>query len=106
MKKLLILTTALLTGGFALPVSAQSRHCQSQAIEIFISGYLPCGSPIYSKRVRHGQHHHNERLTGHELHRYLDRRRRVQAQRERERRIAQERYYGSRYAYRNHRRCR
>ena len=106
MKKLLILAATLLTGGLVLPASAQSCRHQSQATEVFISGYLPCGSPIYSKRVRHGQHYHNERLNGYELGRYLNRQRRIQAQRELERRIARERYHRSRHAYRTNNRCR
>ncbi len=104
MKKLLILTATLLTGGMALPASAQS--CRSQATEVYISGYLPCGSPIYSKRVRHGQHYHNERLNSYEQRRYQERQRRIYAQRELERRIAQERYSRSRYGYRQTNRCR
>ena len=107
MKKLLILTATLLTGGLALPAAAQS-HCghNSVSAEVFISGYFRCGTPIYSKRVRHGSHYHNERLSGYELQRYLDRQRRVAAQRDYQRRIARERYVRSRSGYRNSSRCR
>lgn len=106
MKKLLILTVTLLTGGLALPATAQSRHYHGQSAEIFVSGYLPCGSPIYSKRVRQGRHTYSERLSGYELTRYLERQRRIQAQRELERRIARERYHRSHYIPRNRNRCR
>ena len=106
MKKLLILTATLLAGGLTLPTAAQSCHNQGQVTEVFISGYLPCGSPIYSKRIRYGQHYHNEQLSGYELRRYLERQRRIQMQRELERRIARERYIRSRYVYRQPNRCR
>ncbi|MDA7892097.1 hypothetical protein N9C66_05555 [Akkermansiaceae bacterium] len=92
MKKLLILGITLLTGGLALPAAAQ-RHCnQAPVTTVFISGYLPCGSPIYSKRVRHGNHYHSERLTVYELSSYLERQRRIAAQREFQRRLERERY--------------
>jgi len=98
MKKILILTATLLIGGMALPAAAQShRGHYSSSTTVFISGHLPCGSPIYSKRVRTGHHYQSQRLSGYELRRYLDRQRRIAAQRELERRIARDRHHRSRY---------
>ena len=108
MKKLMILTATLLTGGLALPAAAQSHrgHSQSSGSEIYISGHLPCGAPIYSKQVRHGQHYHSQRVSGYELRRHLDRQRRIAAQRELERRLVHSRYSRSRSGYTRNRRCR
>lgn len=106
MKKLLILTATLLTGGLALPASAQSRQHHRQTNEVFISGYRSCGTPIYSKRVRNGRYFYNQPLSSCELRTYLERQSRIQAQLELERRIARERYIRSRYLPRNQRRCR
>lgn len=100
MKKLLILVATLMTGGLALPASAQGHCHQAAPTTVFISGYLPCGSPIYSKRVRVGRYYQTVRLSGYELNHYLERQRRISAQRDYERRIARERYIRSRSAYR------
>lgn len=95
----MILTLALLAGGLALPASAQCRdYHRGPSTEIFISGYLPCGSPIYSKRVQHGHRYHSERLSEYELRRYFEHQHRIRAQRELERQIARERYLRERYA--------
>lgn len=96
MKKLLMITTILLTGGFALPAAAQShRGHYSSPSYVFVSGHLSCGTPIYSKRVRHGQRFYNQRLSSYELRKYLEQRRRIAAQREYERRNARLRYHYS-----------
>jgi len=113
MKKQLILALGLLTGGLALPAAAQHRgHSQSRhhvgQVQVFISGYRSCGTPIYAKRVRYGRHFQVEPLTGYELRCYLERQRRIAAQRAYERRLIRERYLRSRYLQggRHHGRCR
>ena len=81
MKKLLILTATLLTGGFALPAAAQ--HCnqyQTRQVEVYISGYLPCGSPIYSRRIVSHAHHNHGRA-------YYEQQARIQREREIRRRL-------------------
>jgi len=110
MKKLLILTATLLTGGFALPAAAQYRgHCQSQQTEVYISGYLPCGSPIYSRRTV-GQGHYNHGHGYYEQQARIQRereiRRRLEYQREieRQRYLASLRHRGRHYQYQQ--RCR
>lgn len=109
MKKQVILTLILLTGGLALPATAQCRSQHPVRAEVFISGYLPCGDPIYAKRVYHGRYVRVVPLTGYELRHYLERQRRIAAQRAYERRLIRERahrgyghgrghgYHGSRY---------
>ncbi|MDB4265212.1 hypothetical protein N9891_00525 [bacterium] len=91
MKKLLILTATLLTGGLALPASAQTYRNSSPATSVFISGYLQCGTPIYSKRVRQGNVYHSQRLSHYELQRYHQRQREISRQRESQRRFANDR---------------
>ncbi|MDB2673945.1 hypothetical protein N9Y81_03230 [Akkermansiaceae bacterium] len=97
MKKLLILGITLLTGGLAMPASAQGHCNQAPVTTVFISGYLPCGSPIYSKQVRHGNHYHTQRLTGYELSHYLECQRRIAAQRHAAQREYQRRFERERY---------
>lgn len=81
MKKLLILTATLLTGGLALPAAAQHRsHYQSQQTEVYLSGSLPCGSPIYSRRIVSHAHHNNGRA-------YYEQQARIQREREIRRRL-------------------
>ena len=81
MKKLLILATVLLTGGFALPAAAQShRVAYTPSLQIFISGYSH-GVPIYSKRIRSGHSYRTVRLTSYERKKYLERQRYLKAQR-------------------------
>ena len=96
-----------------MPAAAQGHCNQALATTIFISGYLPCGSPIYSKQVRHGNQYYSQRLTGYELNRYLERQRRIAAkiaaQRELERRIVCGRYirtHNPRWRQRAQQRCR
>ena len=96
MKKLLILTATLMTGGFALPAAAQGRAYSTPVNTVFVSGHLRCGTPIYSKRVRQGRHYAIQRLSGYELRRYLERQRRINAQRDLQRRIARDRSIRSR----------
>jgi len=91
MKKLLILTTTLLTGGLILPVAAKPHCGHSSSSKIFVSGYSS-GSPIYSKRVYNGHHYRNQRLSGYELQRYLTHQRRLTTQRELARRLAKAKY--------------
>ncbi|YCM42600.1 hypothetical protein V2O64_14910 [Verrucomicrobiaceae bacterium 227] len=80
MKKLLILTATLLSGGLALPAAAQHRsHYQSQQTQIYISGYLPCGSPIYSRRTVSNGHNHGRA--------YYEQQARIQREREIRRRL-------------------
>ncbi|MEN8866327.1 MAG: hypothetical protein ABF381_12165 [Akkermansiaceae bacterium] len=109
MKILLILGITLLTGGLAIPAAAQGHRYQTPATTIFISGYLPCGNPIYSKRIRQGRHYHTQSLTRYELNRYLERQRCIAAQRELQRRIERERYvrnYNPHWRQRSPQRCR
>lgn len=99
MKKLLLLTATILIAGLTLPAAAQSHrrnhHCSST--EIYISGYHPCGSPIYSKRVLNVKHYQSKSFSSYELRRYQERERRIATQRQLERRLISRRYSHSRY---------
>jgi len=106
MKKLLILTATLLTGGLALPAAAQYRsHYQSQQTEVYISGYLPCGSPIYSRRtVSHGHHNRAYYKQQARIQRERENRRRheIQDEIERQHYLASRRNRGRSYQYQPH----
>jgi len=53
MKKIILLAITLLSSA---QLYAQSHHhCQTRS-EIYISGYHPCGTPIYCERVITGYH--------------------------------------------------
>ncbi|MGC6465687.1 MAG: hypothetical protein ACON38_03115 [Akkermansiaceae bacterium] len=100
MKKQLLIAATLLTGGLAVPASAQyhNNHCNTRT-EVYISGYLPCGAPIYARRIVSSRPHHHldyyrEQLRiqrEREYRRQLEIQRRLAYQRELERR----RYYQS-----------
>lgn len=106
MKKLLILASTIIAGALATPAEAQIRsHSHGTSVQIFISGYHPCGTPIYSKRVHNGRHFSTQCLSGYELRHYLERQRRINAQRAIERRLINERYHRSRgHAHRGNQR--
>ncbi len=113
MKKLLILTITLLTGGLALPAAAE-EYRPKRGGNTYISGYHHCGTPIYSKR-HHRQNYYQERVSYRELER--ERRRRAERARQREirraiqRRLERERYFRAQRSrrgggYYQNRRCR
>jgi hypothetical protein len=105
MKKLLILAASLLSVGLVLPAAAQHRgHYQSQQTEIYISGYLPCGSPIYSRRpVSYGScnssHAYYEQQARIQREREIRRRLEIQREIERQRYLASLRNRGRSYHY-------
>jgi hypothetical protein len=116
MKKQIILILLALTGGFALPASAQTFRQCAPVTEIFISGYHACGTPIYAKRIRYGRSVQVVPLTGWELRRYHERQRQlaIARQREYQRLLAQQRLLQSRrfhnhpharFGHLNQRRC-
>ena len=98
MKKLLILTASLLAGGLVLPASADSRrHYQPQQTVVYISGYLPCGTPIYARRpVAHRGHDHYYRQQARiQREREIRRQREIQRQLEYRRQLERQRYLAS-----------
>lgn len=97
MKKLLILAATLVTGGLALPASAQQCRPHNSHTEVYISGYLPCGSPIYKRRPVVHHHKHGYREQQARIQREYEYRRRMEIQRQIEyrRMLERQRYYSS-----------
>ena len=75
MKKILILTITLLSGGLAQPAAAAPCGLHVGHSYTYMSGYLPCGAPIYTKRVvvgfdcRNNPIYRYYRVSGHSSHR-------------------------------------